>query len=361
MNNKVFLFITLFFVVAAVFISQQRAPQTSREKSKLFPELANSINNISEITVTDSEKTLTIHRASDKWTMADADNYPALINKVKQTVVAVAELNVLAEKTADPKLYKRLGVEATDTKGATSHLLTLKSDDKTLASLIVGDTRRSQSPSGSAGVYVRLPGQEQALLVDGKLSVSTDMVTWIKRDVIDIASDRIRDIQIKRGDDAAIRLQRKTSADDLMLADLPEGKEQQAEYIINPMGALLENIYVEGVKNRSALDFTSPDAMITVKTFDGLSANVTVVQNEGVKYVAFSFSTSTASTANEEHADTDGDNTEHINPEKEAAQLNARASGWAYQLSESKMALFDKTLADLIRDPQQDKANGDIN
>jgi len=360
MNNKIFILVTVVFVAVAVFISQQRAPQTSREKSRLFPELANSINNVSEITVADGEHTLTIHRLSDKWAIADADDYPALINKVKQTVLTVTELNVLSEKTTDPELYRRLGVEAIDAKGATSHLLTLKNNDKPLARLIVGNTRRSKSPSDNPGVYVRLPDQKQALLVDGNLSVNTDMAQWIKRDIINIASDRISDIQIKRADDATIHLLRNTSADDLMLQDIPEGKEPQSEYIISRMGALLENIYVEGVKSKNVLDFSSPDSIITVKTFDGLSADVAVVNSAGVDYAGFSFSTFAGAMVNEENTDTD-EGADTIKPEQEAEQLNALVSGWAYQLSESKMELFNKTPAELIREPEKDAEDDETN
>ena len=45
--------LTLVVVIAAVIVSQQRAPQTSREKTRLFPELAEKINDVSELIIRD--------------------------------------------------------------------------------------------------------------------------------------------------------------------------------------------------------------------------------------------------------------------------------------------------------------------
>ena len=182
MNNKYIIVtaLTLIVVIAAVIVSQQRAPQTSMEKTRLFPELTGKINDVSELVIHDGQTTLTVHRVSEKWSIADADDYPALVDKVKQTVLAVSDLQVVAEKTNNPDLYKRLGVEDPDSLGATSHLLTLTADGDELATLIAGETRRSKSASSAPGLYVRIPGQQQALLVEGRLTVSTDIIQWIQ-------------------------------------------------------------------------------------------------------------------------------------------------------------------------------------
>ncbi len=361
MNNKhiIFAVVTIIVIVAAILISQQRAPQTSKEKTRLFPGLAGKINDVSEISVQDSDKTLTIHRVSGKWGIADADDYPALVDKVKQTVIAVSELHVIAEKTTNPDLYKRLGVEAPGDRGATSHSLTLKSNGDELASLIVGKPRRSQSPSHSPGLYVRLPERAAALLVEGDLSVSADIIQWIKRDIIDIASDRISDIHISHKDASLVHLEKNKPEDDLALKNIPAGKEQESEYAINRMATLLENIYIDGVRSAGNIDYSSPDATAVIKTFDGLTATAQVKKSNGNTYAKFSFAAPPAETMIENNTDADSDSEEPDmeedttpTPEQEAENLNAVVNGWAYQLSESKSELFNKPLADLVRDPE---------
>ncbi len=349
--------ITIIIVVAAVIVSQQRAPQTSREKTRLFPELAGKINDVSEVSINDGQTTLTIHRASGKWSLADADNYPALVDKVKQTVLAASDLHVIAEKTTNPDLYKRLGVEAPNDKGATSHLLTIKSNGDELASLIVGNPRRSKSPSGAPGLYVRLPGQEQALLVEGKLTASADIIQWIKRDVINIEADRVSAIHIRPKDEPAVHLKRDNPGDDLVLQNIPDGKEQQSEYLISRMASLLENVYADGVRSEDNIDYSPADATISVETFDGLTANAEVSNDGEHTFARFSFAAAPVETATEEDTDetSEQDGAEEeltVTPEREAENLNSLVEGWAYQLSESKAELFNRSLSDLARDPE---------
>ena len=365
MNNRYIIVtaLTLIVVIAAVIVSQQRAPQTSMEKTRLFPELTGKINDVSELVIHDGQTTLTVHRVSGKWSIAEADDYPALVDKVKQTVVAVSDLQVVAEKTSNPDLYKRLGVEDPDSLGATSHLLTLTADGDELTTLIAGETRRSKSASSAPGLYVRIPGQQQALLVEGRLTVSTDIIQWIKRDIINIEGDRVNSVHVQAAGKPEVILKKDGLADDLVLQNIPEGKEQQSEYLVSRMGTVLENIFVDGVRKEDSIDFTRPDSNIDVTTFDGLTANVRVMKSGEYTYALFSFAAETgrmagADGAEEEAGENDTEEEVEVTPEQEAETLNKLVQGWAYQLSTSKAELFNQSLSNLIRDPESEDAEG---
>ena len=350
--------LTVIVVVAAVLVSEQRAPQTSREKAALFPELAGRINEISKLVVRDDQHTLTVQRISGNWGIAEADAYPALIDTVKQAVLAVADLKVVAGKTDNPDLYKRLGVEDIDSQGATSTMLTLDADGDELAGLIVGNSRRSKSAVSAPGLYVRIPGRPQALLVEGRLSVSADIIQWIKRDIINIEADRVNAVRLQPADETEVNLSRDDPADDLVLQDIPAGKEQASEYLISRMATVLENVYVDGVRKADNIDFSSPAAVLEVTTFDGLTASIDVVQSEEQSYARFSFAAQAGASAGAEVADDASPEagTEEegkLTPEQEAETLNDLLQGWAYQLSTSKAELYGQTLADLVREPEE--------
>lgn len=391
MNNKhiTVVILTIIVAAAAIIVSQQRAPQTSREKIALFPELAEQVNDVSKLVIRDARNTLTIRRAAGNWSVAEADDYPALVDEVKQTVLAVSDLTIIGEKTKNPDLYQRLGVEDPDNKGATSHSLTLTGNEDEVAGLIVGKARRSKSAAGAPGLYVRIPGQPQALLVEGRLSVSADIIHWIKRDVIDIEGDRVSAVRLQPADGTEVFLTRENLTDDLMLQDVPEGKEQESDYQIGRMATVLENVYVEGVKNEENMDFTRPAAIVNVTTFDGLTADIEVVKNGDQSYARFSFTGHSESFGNSDNAnnsdnsdswestdDTSGETGEGeelkptseeegveptpeeeevgLTPEEEARALNSLVRGWAYLLSTSKAELYNQTLSDLVRDPAAD-------
>ena len=348
--------LTVIVVIAAVLVSQQRAPQTSRDKTALFPELSGRINDISELVVRDGQTALTIRRMSDNWSIVEADNYPALVDKVKQTVLAVSDLMVIAGKTDNPDLYKRLGVEDPHSKGATSHLLALVNNGDELAKLVVGKTRRSKSAAGAPGLYVRIPDQQQALLVEGRLSVSADIIDWIKRDIIDIEADRVNAVRLRQAGGAEVFLDRENTADDLALHDIPEGKEPASEYLLGRMASVLENIYVEGVKKENSIDFSRPDTIIDITTFDGLTATIQVVKSGKHTYAGFSFAAQDSGVATSESpAETDAGEEAELTPEQEAETLNSLVQGWAYRLSSSKAELYGHTLSDLVQDPVEEE------
>ena len=351
--------LTLIVVIAAVIVSQQRAPQTSKEKTSLFPGLSQRINDVNELLVHDGQTTLTVHRVAGKWSIAEADDYPALVDKVKQTVLAVSGLQVVAEKTNNPDLYKRLGVEDPDSLGATSHLLTLNADGDELATLIAGQTRRSKSASSAPGLYVRIPGQQQALLVEGRLTVSADIIQWIKRDIINIEGDRVNSVHIQPADRWEAILKKDGPADDLVLQNIPEGKEQQSEYLVSRMGTVLENIFVDGVRKVDSIDSTRPASIIDVTTFDGLTANVRVMKSGEHTYAQFSFAAERMAgtdRADEEAGENNAEEEVEVTPEQEAETLNKLVQGWAYRLSTSKAELFNQSLSDLVRDPETEAA-----
>lgn len=394
-RNLVFIAVTVVAVVAAVAISQQRAPQTRKETSLLFPDLAAKVNEVSELQVRDALSELTVRRVSGTWRVVEGDDYPALVDKVKQTVVGAADLRVVAEKTQNPDLHKRLGVEDLESKGAESHLLTLKRDGEELASFIKGKARRSQSPSHSPGFYARLPDQPQALLVEGGLEISTDVAEWIERDIVDIEGVEVSDIRLSHREGPEVILKRETPEDDLVLQNIPEGKEQESEYAIVRLAGVMANIYVNGVKRADRFASAAPAANIEVKTFDGLLATAQVYVEDEKTYAQFSFAATPEAAeakadvagagdddaetgkggtgagdegaeAGDEGVDASGDDAEAgdsgaeagdegaedaMTPAERAQALNALTAGWAYQLSDSKAELFTKPQSELVRDP----------
>ncbi|MYH68586.1 MAG: DUF4340 domain-containing protein [Gammaproteobacteria bacterium] len=358
MNNRYLIAVAVTFIVAvaAVLVSQQRAPQTSRDKYALFPELSGRINDVSELAVRDGQSVLTVRRVSGNWSIADADDYPALVDKVKQTVLAVSDLQVIAEKTDNPDLYKRLGVEDPDSTGAISNLLTVSGNGEQLAELVVGKTRRSKSAAGAPGLYLLIPDQLQALLVYGRLSVIADIIDWIRRDIIDIEGDRVNAVRLRPAGGTEVILNRDEPADDLALHDIPEGKEPASEYLLGRMASVLENIYVEGVKKENSIDFSRPDTIIDITTFDGLTATIQVVKSGKHTYAGFSFAAQDSGVATSESpAETDAGEEAELTPEQEAETLNSLVQGWAYRLSSSKAELYGHTLSDLVQDPVEEE------
>lgn len=333
--------VTLIIIIVAVAASLSRAPQSGKEKTLLFPELKDTINNTSEVIIRGQGRTVTLLKQEIGWSVKEAGGYPANFDRLKPLLVGMTTLRIVEEKTRNPELYPRLGVEDPDNPGAASHLLVLKDDSgQTLAELIVGKSRRdAASPEG--GLYVRRPDQAQSLLVEGRLTVTSQITDWFSQRLFSIAPDRIRSMVIRHPDGETVTVSREEKGDDFSVEPVPEGRKPQSEIILTRMGTVLENTFALNVA--SAEDFTFPGDHVraTIRTFDGLVTEVQAVRKDDRNYVAFRFSVDESRLSTEEE---DGPDVR-----EQADKFNKTASGWVFTLPDHRYDLLTRTLNDLTR------------
>ena len=274
-NLIIFAVVTVLALGTAIMATRMRAPTRQAEKPLLFPDLRARANDVREIQVQGHDRTITLARQGDNWVLREADGYPALIDRVRDTIIGVAELRKLADKTSNKKMFKRLGVEDLKESGSNSILLQLK-DDKgaSLAALIVGRARRSTSRTETPALYVRLPNAGNALLVQGRVDVSTDAGRWFNRDLFDITPDRVQSIHVAHADGGSVKMTREMKGADLVLADVPEGKEAQTSVLLSRMGTVLETFFLENARAVANVTMSADAATMTVRTFDGVVATL---------------------------------------------------------------------------------------
>ncbi|MFQ5660676.1 MAG: DUF4340 domain-containing protein [Gammaproteobacteria bacterium] len=353
--------ITFTVIIAAVYTSYYHSPETGKKKELLFPDLNKKINSVSKMTIHGNQSTITLRRDGNQWKIKEADDYPALFDKIKQTVIAVSELKILAYKTRNVALYPRLGVEDVNKKGAKSKLVTLEDNaGNQLASLIAGNKRHSKSAIGKAGLYVRLPGHDQALLVEGRLDVSANIIDWFQRNLFNIEPDRIREIKIEHKDSDTVMLNRRSSEDDFTLVNIPEGKQAKSIVVLNRMKTMLEDTLVDNVKSAGRTEFPDTQSVATVMTFDGLIATVTSTIIDDTRYARFAFSyvpPSPDTTGNSEKPKKKESGSAGKDVGKEVQRLTANTKDWVYEVPEFKFELFTKKMDDLVQDiPEEKKA-----
>ena len=378
-NKFLLLFlITLVVVTAAVVMTYRSSPNVKRDREDVFPGLVDRINDIAKIEVMDRDGELTVVHREDRWVIEQADNYPASFDKIKKVAVAVADLKLLSTKTSNPSLYNKLGVENPEGEQAKSRRITLRdSADKELASMIVGNRRTSSAPGNSPGYYIRLPGQEQALLVEGDLNIGVTPGDWIDAEIIDIDSKLVREVEIVHPDGSKVLLSREKGKEDFLLADIPEGKEAQSTYTLNRAGSILDNIRADDVRSAQGFDFPQEFTVATVRTYNGLTARITGVTVDDDNWARFEFDyqppatqeevkpvTDTAPEGNESRVKEAGaektvapdapeaeseDKKDQID-EEQVELLRQKTAGWVYKIPSYKFDLFTRKLDDLVKD-----------
>jgi hypothetical protein len=341
--------VTIVIIIAAALFNQSRAPQTTIEKETLFPELANRINDVTRIEIKSSEDPDVILQKMQggQWALQSADNYPAQFDKVKDVVVSLSQLKILATKTDNPKLYPELGVEGPQGNNTSSLLLTLSDQSGTaLASLIVGKPRKSSTGSNRPNLYVRKADAKNALLVEGYLQLKSNNNAWYERNVIHIPASRIQKVNIFKSTGDLLLIKKHSEGDTEF--KVIEGNTASPSVLLNKLGTFFEDMHVEGVHAANNFEFPDDVTITTFTTFNGLVITVKNVLNDGKAYAHFSFKTSTISSSplNTEGGDgTPESHSETISVEEESQLWNQFLSHWVYEIPEFKFETLDVNVA----------------
>ena len=351
--------VTLTVVAAAFFTQERSAPETEIRTTPVFADLLERVNDVSKIEIkSKTEQTVLVKRGAT-WGVENRSHFPALFEKVKGAVVSLAELQVIERKTANKKLYSKLGVEDPAGDAAASKLVTLLGrDGQALASLIIGNP----STSKSAGTYVRLPDKAQALLIKGRLEFAANPMEWLVKDVAHIPSERIREVVIQKPGQALVRVYKNDPKDaDYTLDALPKGHKVKSQLTVNSLATALEYLRFDDVAPRADLKLPVDHAVTTLRTFDGLVAIVesAIVKDKTWASVEFSFDPEAAkkAAANTGKA-ASGDGKAGANAEgrtkppppsvaDEVKALSEKTAHWAYVLPSYKGELLTKTVAAL--------------
>jgi hypothetical protein len=272
------------------------------------------------------------------WVLPGRSDFPASFDLVRRTLVGLAAMQTIEPKTARAEWLHYVGLE---TPPAGDGIAMTVSDDKghVLASLITGKSVDIGDTSGATGLFVRHAGDNQSWLVRSVLDPRSSISDWIEKTVVDIDRARIQEVDVDPAGSAAFMVRRdKPSDPDFTLSPLPAGKTVSDPTVPDGVAAAITGFGFDDVRAARDLDFTNAavTARLVTKTFDGLKVTVNV-QRQGQDYWAI-VSAEAKAPARPDAA-------------KEAAAINAHASGWAYKLPAYKGQLFMTTLDSLVHAP----------
>jgi len=330
------------------------------DKQKLLPGLAAKRNDVASIRVQRASGGYVLRRVGDTWTLQDKGDYPAQIDMVRKTVLAIADATTIEAKTSDPARHAKLGVEDFDAPDSKSVLVTFADKDGgEIAKLVLGKEAESSGMQGSGQRYVRKAGDAQSWLAALKVEIPEAATDWLAKEILKVPQDRVRAIEIRQTDGETLLVDRPAAeTKDFTLHGIPEGKEATYPTVANSLATGLEYVNLEDVSPAAEVDFSTgagPIARFT--TFDGLVVTVTTKDQDGKSYASFTASyeapADPVGPTPEAGADSAAAKPAPRSPDevrKEADELNARLSKWAYVISSYSRSQFGKKLSELVKD-----------
>ena len=346
-KNKliVFALVTVVVIIAASVFVKLRAPQSGKERAAFFPGLSSEIEAINHISIKGYAGSVNLSRINDTWVIVELDGYPALPDKVKSTVLGVADLKINAAKTTLPRLYNRLGVEGPEVEDSTSLLLSLKdAERKNIVEMIVGKLRLSSASQSTPGLYIRKPDDEQSYLVDGVVDITSSKTDWIERSLFDIPAEAIRAVRVEHADgDTYTLFKNEKGQEKFSLENLPSGKKLASELIISRYGSILQDIQINGARSKEKLQKQENSINVLIHTFEGTVVELVAFEHDDIPYGSFEFRFDESLLAGDEDQ-------EKIDGVKAyVANMNAQTLNWWYEIPPFKYDVIKKRSDSIMR------------
>ena len=367
-------------VLGAVALLAQYDPQPPAPGGGLLlPGLGEDLDRISQVSVVGagSDPVATLVRGEDgNWAVAEKDGYPADVEKVRQTLISLAEARIVEPKTANPDFYD-LGVEGVEDEAAGGLAVTLTGAD-TPVNVIVGDTE------GTSQVYIREADQAQSFLVDQNPDAGSETTDWLATEILAIPGPRMARVTVIHPDGETVSVSKADSdQSNFDVEGIPPGRELQYASVANVMGNVLSNLNLQDVEPRTETD--EPVTVTEFVTFDGLAITAESVERENEPWVAFraeyrppaeepdpqddpvqEADVANAAGEDEDEVEADAEGTDVAAVEAtadgtdvaaEARALDQRLSPWRYRVAGYQFDQMTRRLDDLLRDLPEETAD----
>ncbi len=286
--------VALAAVLAAVWLTdQRRAAPVAETGGLLAPNLSESVNAVTRVRLDDGAGGVTLERGESDWRVVERGGYPADLQQLRRKLLALSDARLLEKKTANPENYALLGVsdpgaaeEGSESDGDDEAVrLTLDGLPEPL-SIILGKRNFRGSPS----TYVRRADEAQSWLAGGDLEMAADPKEWLKRDLLDIASPRVRRVTLTHPDGTEFTIEKDTrEAPDFELLDLPEGRELLSPSAGNSIAGALGNLRIDDVRPAAEVDIEGVTPVVGVfETFDGLRIHTRAWERDDKRHLTLS-------------------------------------------------------------------------
>jgi hypothetical protein len=329
----------------------------------LIAGLADALGDIERVTVAkaNGETVATLEKRPDNWVVSNKNDYVADASKLRQALTALGEARLLEQKTANSELHSRLGVEDVAAASAAGISVAFTASGRELPAVILGNAE------GSRYRYARRAGEAQSYLIDRNPDVPRTAAQWVDSSIIDVRSDRVREVVITHADGEVVRISK--TAPELAnydVAGVPDGRELSYPGVANVVGNALRELKLEDVERADAAP-AEPAATVEYRTFDGLVVRITGIERNDESWIALEASadpaqapaaTPAAAPAAEGAAETPAAEpapapapAPAADPAAEAARINAKVGGWRYKIASFQYDQMTRRMADLLKPP----------
>ena len=359
-------------VFGALALVAQYDPQPDTPGGALLlPELGEDLDEVARMTITGAgaEPVATLERNDAIWSIVERDGYPADVEKVRHTLIGLADARIVEAKTANAEFFDRLGVEDVEGIDAGGVAVTL-TGTRAPVNVIIGDSE------GASQTYVREVGQAQSFLIDRDPQVGHNTTDWLATEILAIPGSRVARVTVTHPDGEVVSVSKADAGQtNFDVAAIPPDRELQYASVANVMGTVISNLNLQDVESRGGTDV--PITVTEFLTFDGLAITAESFEREDEGWVAFRVDYRPPAeepdadaeteavpepepvaddTSDEDAADDAAEDDDGVDVAAEAQQLDQRLAGWRYRIASYQFDQMTRRMDDLLRDLPEEPA-----
>lgn len=355
-NSFIGLCLATVIALALAVLSVMRQPtirSADLTGEPVLPGLADRLNGLKSVVVKGSDGTMTFDWDGKTFVSRDRGGFPADTEKLSGLVIQMTRLVKLEAKTSVAEKLDRLDLNDPTAKDSRAkEIVLLDRDGKTIADLIVGK-RKFTLGGKESGTYVRLPGDNQSWLALGELSPGPKARDWLKRDIADVKDKSIKRVTVVHPDGEKVVVGKLSAKDAAFkIENLPGGKQPASDFVADEYGRVLAVLLLDDVAKADTIPFPKDKTTTAeVDTFEGLHVTLQIVEKDGNTWMKIKADPPV------------GGMSKPASPEampgepatdwgKVAADINARASGWVFQVPAYEVAPLKKRMSELVKKPE---------
>jgi len=303
-------------------VSRHVADSALDAQGPVLPLKQDALNSVTALRIFKGDGShATLTRAATGWIVAER-GFPADTGQVRKLLLDLSGLQAEEQKTRDPTLYSKLGVEDPSGVQSASTGVAIDSTGSTVT-LIVGKT------FGTAGTFVRVAGQAQSLLATPQLTPDADPRHWLDRSLLDIAPDQVieADVTPPQGPGYAVKRASQGSTE-YRVDPLPKGRELSDPSAPASQAGALAGLQLDDVRKAAA---DAAVAHASFRTSDGVVIVIAGHPQNEQRYISISVSGDSAAA------------------QQRARELNARLSGWEFEIPGYRYETLFRPLEQLLK------------
>lgn len=317
-------------LLAVMAVLGERGVNQIGDAEKLLPAYGNNLAAAKQLKIVHGRglsgvQGLNIRRGENGWLLSERSNYPANDELVTETLLALADIDILEARTAQADWHRALGLVAPEELGKAIRFEVLDGERQSLARILIGKDEKSEAEAVQqvqefgpvkSRFYVRHEDSAQSWLALGRVPRNPEPAAWI-------------DPSLPRHDPA-------------LLTELAFGEGASAFKAVRvgdawSMGGAAR--WIDGFQALRPDDVTRADAI----NFD-TARPVTLVYSDGLRITYENVGAATVIWARM-RADTAAGAAAEV--KAQAARLNARFGGWALRFSAERTPVLLPARRDL--------------